>query len=40
LQHGGEGAVADRKRHLQDAAELTLERVGHSTVIDLFDRDL
>jgi DNA-binding FadR family transcriptional regulator len=35
-----EGAVAHWEGHLQDAAELTLERLGHTTVVELLDRDI
>jgi DNA-binding FadR family transcriptional regulator len=35
-----EGAVAHWERHLLAAAELTLQQLGHATVVDLLDRHL
>jgi DNA-binding FadR family transcriptional regulator len=33
-----EGAVAHWHQHLQEAAQLALDRLGHTTVVDLLDR--
>jgi DNA-binding GntR family transcriptional regulator len=35
-----DGAVAHWEQHLQQAADLALERLGHTTVVDLLDHPL